>query len=196
MARVLLLPVAAVVVFLSCVSVTAGTAAATAFIRSSCRATTYPDVCVTSLAEYGPAIKESPQNLVQTALSVSLKRANSTKAFVNRLCKTTDRSKSLEYGPLKDCLDQISDSMDRITKSVGELKKMGRAQSPEFLLHVSNAQTWVSAALTDQTTCMDGFEGRAFDRSVKAPIRAQVNDLARVTSNALALINKFVAKYN
>lgn len=194
MARLLLLPVAAVVVFLSCVSGTA--AAATAFIRSSCRATTYPDVCVTSLADYGPAIKESPQNLVQTALSVSLKRANSTKAFVNGLCKTTGRSKSIEYGPLKDCLDQISDSMDRITKSVGEIKNMGRAKSPEYTLHVSNAQTWVSAALTDQDTCMDGFKGRAFNRSVKTSIRAQVTDLARVTSNALALINKFVAKYN
>ncbi|CAH9097976.1 unnamed protein product [Cuscuta europaea] len=193
-ARLLLLPAAAVAVFLLCISGTAATAAASNFIQTSCRATTYPDVCVASLAQYGPTIKTSPQQLAQTALSVCLNRANSTKAFVNNLCKSSGKSSA--YGPLKDCLDQISDSMDRISKSVKELKNMGRVQSPNFMFHVGNAQTWVSAALTDQNTCIDGFAGRALNGSIKASIKAQVTNLAQVTSNALALINKFVSKYN
>ncbi|CAH9090782.1 unnamed protein product [Cuscuta epithymum] len=193
-ARLLLVPVAAAAVFLLCISGTAATAAASTFIQASCRATTYPDVCVASLAQYGPTIKQSPQQLAQTALTVCLNRANSTKAFVNNLCKSSGKTSA--YGPLKDCLDQISDSMDRISKSVQELKNMGRVQSPDFMFHVGNAQTWVSAALTDQNTCMDGFAGRALNGSIKASIKAQVTNLAQVTSNALALINKFVSKYN
>ncbi|CAF2380530.1 unnamed protein product [Brassica napus] len=32
---------------------------------------------------------------------------------------------------------------------------------------MSNVQTWVSAALTDETTCLDGFSGRAMEGKVK-----------------------------
>ncbi|XP_019192008.1 PREDICTED: 21 kDa protein-like [Ipomoea nil] len=194
MARVLVQAVAVVVLSILYVSDTAESAAATvatSFIKTSCKATTYPDLCVTSLAAYGPTIKRSPQQLVQTALSVSVDRAQSTKGFVDKLCKFKGL-KRREYGALKDCLDEMSDSVDRLSKSVRELKNMGR----DFQWHISNAQTWISAALTDENTCMDGFAGRALNGKIKASIRARVTNVAQVTSNALALINQFASKYN
>lgn len=56
-------------------------------------------------------------------------------------------------------------------------------------------ETWVSAALTDETTCMDGFAGKGMDGKIKESVRAQVVAVARVTSNALALVNNFAAKH-
>nr|GMC49620.1 21 kDa protein-like [Ipomoea batatas]GMC61907.1 21 kDa protein-like [Ipomoea batatas] len=199
MARVLVQAVAVVALSIFYFSGTAESAAAatvaTSFIKTSCKATTYPDLCVTSLAAYGPTIKKSPQQLVQTALSVSLDRAQSTKGFVDKLCKFKGL-KRREYGALKDCLDEMSDSVDRLSKSVRELKNMGRARSQDFQWHISNAQTWISAALTDENTCTDGFAGRALNGKIKASIRARVTNVAQVTSNALALINQFASKYN
>ncbi|XP_031107487.1 21 kDa protein-like [Ipomoea triloba] len=198
MARVLVQAVAVVVLSILYISGRAESTAATvatSFIKTSCKATTYPDLCVTSLAAYGPTIKKSPQQLVQTALSVSLDRAQSTKGFVDKLCKFKGL-KRREYGALKDCLDEMSDSVDRLSKSVRELKNMGRARSQDFQWHISNAQTWISAALTDENTCTDGFAGRALNGKIKASIRARVTNVAQVTSNALALINQFASKYN
>ncbi|XP_051143477.1 21 kDa protein-like [Andrographis paniculata] len=163
---------------------------ATTFIKISCRATAYPTVCIQSLATYASAIQTSPKQLVTVALSVSIDRAQSTKAFLSNLAKARGL-KPKEYAAVHDCLEEVNDSVDRLAKSAMELKSMGRARGPEYTWHMSNLQTWVSAALTDDSTCFDGFSGRALNGGIKNSIRARMSNLAQVTSNALALCNKF-----
>lgn len=168
--------------------------AAANFIRTSCRATTYPTVCVQSLSTYAATIKKSPSQLVVTALTVSVDRAQSAKTFVAKLTKFGGL-KPRERAALKDCLEEVTDSVDRLSKSVRELKSIGRSRGPEFIWHMSNLQTWVSAALTDESTCSDGFSGRVLNGRIKSSIRARMTHVAQVTSNALALCNKFAGKY-
>ncbi|KAL9164611.1 hypothetical protein ABFS82_06G115800 [Erythranthe guttata] len=167
---------------------------AASFIRSSCRATTYPAVCVQSLSPHATTIQKSPGQLVTTALTVSVDRARSAKVFVANLAKFRGL-KPRERAALKDCLEEVTDSVDRLSKSIQELKNMGRARGPDYVWHMSNLQTWVSAALTDDSTCMDGFAGRVMEGRVKTSIRARMTNVAQVTSNALALCNKFAGKY-
>ncbi|KAK6132166.1 hypothetical protein DH2020_034091 [Rehmannia glutinosa] len=183
---------------LATAATTTTTAAATnpaaSFIRKSCRATTYPSVCVQSLSSYASTIGKSPKQLVMAALSVSVDRAQSTKTFVYKLTKFRGL-KPRVYSAIKDCLEEASDSVDMLSSSVRELKRLGRARGPEYMWHMSNLQTWVSAALTDDSTCMDGFAGRASDGRIKSSIRARMTNVAQVTSNALALCNHFAGKY-
>ncbi|KAL9163511.1 hypothetical protein ABFS82_06G045200 [Erythranthe guttata] len=87
----------------------------TSFIRTSCRATTYPSVCVQSLYTHAAAIKKSPKQLVTTALSVSVEKAQSTKTFVSMLTRFRGL-KPREYAAIKDCLEEVSDSVDRLSK--------------------------------------------------------------------------------
>ncbi|XP_059624832.1 21 kDa protein-like [Cornus florida] len=177
-----------------CLLYISGTAASANFIKASCSATAYPAVCVQSLSVFATTIQKSPRQLAQTALSVSLARAQSTKSFVTKLTKFKGL-KAREYEAIKDCLEEMGDTVDRLSKSVLELKRVGKARGPDFLWHLSNVDTWVSAAITDGNTCMDGFAGRAMDGRIKTSIRARVTNVAQVTSNALALINQFAAKY-
>lgn len=89
----------------------------------------------------------------------------------------------------------MGDTADRLSKSVRELKNTGRASGPDFIWHMSNVETWVSAALTDDNTCLDGFSGRVLNGKIKDSVRARVTNLVQVTSNALALVNSFAAKH-
>lgn len=130
-----------------------------------------------------------------TALSVSVEKAQAAKTFVVKLSKMKGL-KSREYKAIKDCIDEMGDSVDRLRQSVQEIKRMGgRSKREDFLWHMSNVQTWVSAALTDENTCLDGFAGKALDGKIKASIRPWVVNVAQVTSNALALCNRLAAKY-
>lgn len=174
--------------------VTAARIADTGFIRSSCKSTTYPALCVQSLSAYAASIQQSPRQLAVTALSVSLSRAQSAKSFVTKLRKFRNL-KHREYEAIADCLDEMGDTVDRLSKSVQELNHMGRAKGQDFVWHMSNVETWVSAALTDESTCVDGFGGKALEGKVKSSVRAQVVNVAQVTSNALSLINKFSEKH-
>ncbi|KAG6716698.1 hypothetical protein I3843_04G055500 [Carya illinoinensis] len=166
----------------------------TNFIKASCGTTTNPVVCVQSLSPYASEIKQNPLQLAQTALSVSLARAQSTKTFVSNM-KKFKGLKTREYEAIEDCLDEIGDSVDRLSRSVQELKDIGEAKGQDFVWHMSNVETWVSAALTDENTCIDGFAGRALDGKIKTSIKARVVNVAQVTSNALALANHYASKH-
>ncbi|KAK4777268.1 hypothetical protein SAY87_017455 [Trapa incisa] len=176
-----------------------GTASTISFIKSSCSSTRYPTLCVQSLTSYASAIQQNnKQQLAQAALSESLVRAHAAKEYVAQSIKFRGL-RAREYAAIKDCLEQMGDSVDRLSKSVEELKGMhmhpGKSNSnqPEFIWHVSNIQTWVSAALTDVNTCFDGYSSKALNGKLKTSIRERVLNVAQVTSNALALVNRFAS---
>ncbi|XP_054808102.1 21 kDa protein-like [Prosopis cineraria] len=165
----------------------------TDFIKSSCRATRYPVLCVQCLSGYATVIRHSQRQLAITALSVSISRTQSCASFVHNLGQATRIKKSREHRAVQDCIENMADSLDRLRRSVHELGRTGQAGGQEFVTHMSNVQTWVSAALTDQDTCLDGFAGPRFDENLKANIKLRVVNVAQVTSNALALVNRFAS---
>ncbi|KHN20399.1 21 kDa protein [Glycine soja] len=57
---------------------------------------------------------------------------------------------------------------------------------------MGDLNTWISAALTDEVTCLDGFEGSK-GTNVKL-LQNRVQNASYITSNALALINKLATE--
>ena len=58
---------------------------------------------------------------------------------------------------MKDCVEEFSDSVYELNESIRE---MNNVKGSNFQLMINDIQTWVSAALKDETTCTDGFEGK------------------------------------
>ncbi|EPS61559.1 invertase/pectin methylesterase inhibitor family protein, partial [Genlisea aurea] len=167
----------------------AGAAAAdVAFVEDACRSTLYPSICNRSLSRYASAIKHSRRRLIGAAIGVSLERSRSVKAFLGRLAGVPNL-RPRECAAVRDCLEMAAGGSDLIGKSMREIRFLWDPRSPEFEFHVSNVLTWLSAALTDETTCLDGFSGRGFNATLASMIRVRVTKLAKVTSNALALCN-------
>lgn len=150
-------------------------------VRSSCQHATFPKVCVHTLSLYqGPAT--TPRELAQAAIKVSIARATNASQYLSGLQKEADRR---EKGALQDCASQIADSVDDLRKTLNELKELKRGT---FRWQMSNAKTWVSAALTNEDTCLDGF--KEIEGQVRSDIKRKVINVAKVTSNALYLINR------
>ncbi|XP_042509909.1 21 kDa protein-like [Macadamia integrifolia] len=189
---------------LLCILYFAGTTASAAvgksstslgYIKTSCSSTRYPSVCLQSLSVYANKIQRNPQQLAQAALTVSLNKARSTAAYVSKMTRVKGL-KGRQYQAVRDCVDNMGDSVDRLSRSMKEISQTGRSTGQsDFSWHMSNVQTWVSAALTDENTCSDGFAGHGMDGNVKTAIRARVVNVAQVTSNALALINKYASRH-
>ncbi|XP_071734316.1 21 kDa protein-like [Rutidosis leptorrhynchoides] len=166
----------------------------TGYIKKSCATVTYPALCEQSLSPYAKTIQTSPSQLARTALSVSLNQSQTTQAYLNKL-KSFKGLKPRERAAIGDCLDEVSDSLDRVSKSIQELKTCDRVKGQDFIFHMSNVQTWVSSALTDENTCMDGFGGRVMEGRIKTSVRTHITSVAHVTSNALALVNNLAQKH-
>lgn len=177
--------------FSACMSSSSAAHTNTDYIKTSCLATTYPHLCYDSLSIYANKIQTSPKRLATTALSVASSSARSTLVSMKQLSKTHGL-KPREASAMIDCVEEVADSVDELHKSIEE---MGHAGGPDFEFRMSNIQTWVSAALTDEETCTDGFAGRAMNGNLKKTVQRHINKLARLTSNALALVNKYASTH-
>ena len=91
---------------------------------------------------------------------------------------------------MRDCVEELGDTLEELRKSIGE---MGQLSGSNYEVYMSDIQTWVSAALTDENTCSDGFEGDDMNGKVKVLVRGRILVIAHLTSNALALINHFAS---
>lgn len=152
-------------------------------VRSSCVHASYPTICVRTLSSYsGPA--KTPRDLAQAAVKVSLSRASRVSKYLSQVTGSQQGSKRQRVA-LTDCVEQIADSVEELSRTLKELKHL-RGQT--FRWQMSNAETWVSAAMTNEDTCLDGFED--VDGKLKSDVRRKIGNVARVTSNALYMINR------
>lgn len=162
----------------------------TKYIKTSCKVTTYPRLCYTSLSIFAAKIKSDPQLLASAALNLSLAATRETSTIMNRLSKFHGL-KPMVAAAVLDCVEVIDDSVDELQQSVAEMGHAGG--DSDFGLLMNDIETWVSAAMTDADTCMDGFEERDMKGRVKNVVRRYILKVAHLTSNALALINNYAS---
>ncbi|KAK1419870.1 hypothetical protein QVD17_29276 [Tagetes erecta] len=153
------------------------------YIRTSCNTTRYPETCFTSLSKYSSTVKHDPNRLATAAIHVALTTATHTAIYISKMPNNTT-----DIAAVRDCSSVFVDAVDEIRKSQKEMKRLGWiGESVRFQL--SNVQTWMSAALTNEDTCIDGFD------DVEGDVKREVCDLVvvvkEVTSNALALVNSY-----
>ncbi|XP_041007852.1 pectinesterase inhibitor 4-like [Juglans microcarpa x Juglans regia] len=157
------------------------------YIQTACNSTTYPRVCYSSLSPYASTIKGHPQKLCKTALSVAAKAARNASSTISNLSKLMALTRS-EAAVIKDCIENVKDSIDELKQSLNEMGHLGACGS-DCQLQISNIKTWVSAAITDESTCTDGLEEQKVSATVKNKISSSILNVARPTSNALSLFN-------
>ncbi|KAK7251632.1 hypothetical protein RIF29_34990 [Crotalaria pallida] len=163
----------------------------TDFIRSSCNTTLYPDVCFTSLSRYANAVQQNPGQLARVAIAVSLSKVHRVASYVSNLTREADYSAdSRAASAIHDCFSNLDDAVDEIRGSLKQMRQIGAAGGGSFLFQMSNVQTWMSAALTDEETCTDGFQD-VQDCPVKTQVCDKVSAVKKFTSNALALVNGY-----
>ncbi|KAK4263993.1 hypothetical protein QN277_029336 [Acacia crassicarpa] len=169
---------------------------ATTFIRTSCNVTLYPGLCYSSLSPYHSAIQQNSAKLARVAIALTLTKAHRMASYLSGLSRDADYStNSRAASALRDCFTNLGDAVDEIRGSLKQMRQLAitGAGSEQFRFQMSNVQTWMSAALTDEDTCTDGFDDLP-ERGVKTEVCDRMTYLKELTSNALALVNSYVNK--
>ncbi|EOA14868.1 hypothetical protein CARUB_v10028194mg [Capsella rubella] len=163
------------------------------FVKTACNSTTSPDKCYKSLSSYSTTIKSDPIKLCTTALNLNVKSAKEATSVVSKLLKKSQRSTAGRKNKmlpetliLKDCLEEMKDTIIELKQAITEMKTLKDGAS--VAEHITNVRTWVSSALTDEGTCTDGFEEVKVNKETTKKVKKVVEELAMTTSNTLALI--------
>ncbi|KAH9305518.1 hypothetical protein KI387_009922 [Taxus chinensis] len=151
-------------------------------MKAVCDTTQYQDTCISSLSSYPGASKASAKDLVDIAVVVALSQAQKAFDLVSNL--TTKSSDLYQKMALMDCLELMDETVDQLNSSNGELKKFDFKSLTD---PAGDVRTWLSAALTNLDTCVDGMANTT-SNDAKAQIESIVENLNQLTSNGLAIV--------
>ncbi|KAG9152231.1 hypothetical protein Leryth_027324 [Lithospermum erythrorhizon] len=157
----------------------------TKFIKTSCNTTTYPSLCTKTLTPYASKVKTSSIKLCNAALNVAIKGASNASKAASKLAKLKNVTR-YEAAAIKDCIEDMKDAVYELKQTLDAMEHI-EEEDQEF--QWANAKTWASAAISDTDSCMDGFTDRKVNANVKKTMSSNIKTAARLTSNALSLIN-------
>ncbi|XP_061349301.1 probable pectinesterase/pectinesterase inhibitor 61 [Gastrolobium bilobum] len=144
-------------------------------ISRTCSKTQFPTLCVNSLLDFPGSTAASEKDLVHISFNITLQRL--TKSLYSSAAISATMN-SLVRAAFEDCLELLDDSIDALARS---LTSLGSSSSS------SDVVTWLSAALTNQDTCAEGFADTS--GAVKDQMANNLKDLSELVSNCLAIFS-------
>ncbi|XP_060212050.1 probable pectinesterase/pectinesterase inhibitor 34 [Lycium barbarum] len=143
-------------------------------ISRTCSRTRFKTLCLNSLHEFPEALSASNADLVHISINVTLQRFG--KAFYMASEISTLDMNTRTRSAYEDCLELLEDSVYLLSRSLTSVSPGGNNH---------DVQTWLSAALTNQDTCAEGFAD--VSGIVKDQMMANIKDLSQLVSNCLAI---------
>ncbi|KAJ4829969.1 hypothetical protein Tsubulata_025445 [Turnera subulata] len=170
--------------------------AAAAYIQASCNKTSYPALCMEYLSMYANSSTiPSPLQMSQVALSFSIDRAQSTRSYISKELRAT---KGKERENLEFCLDRLSVCVDSdLSDSIREVHVLvsPRTPSDDVRSHISNVQTWVSAAMDDVTDCTESGSPGEKPIKLKGTIMVKLLNVEESICIVLDLFDQYAERY-
>ncbi|CAJ1877611.1 unnamed protein product [Sphenostylis stenocarpa] len=153
-------------------------------VREACSVTRFQSLCVHSLSPFSNTAGRSPSKWARAGVSVSIGEVKNVKSYLAEL-KRHGHMKGRNKVAVSDCVESFSYALDELHRSLGVLRRLSKTT---FSTQMGDLNTWISAALTDEETCLEGFEDNN-EKHVKV-LQNRVQNVSYITSNALALVNK------
>eukprot|EP00253_Pinus_taeda_P028588 PITA_28588 len=144
-------------------------------VRSVCSQTRFPERCVSSLATYTTYETATIDNLMSQVMKESMELVQQAHEFAISLNKNMMNEK--ESAAWLDCAQLFQDTMDHLNVCLSNdsIKK--------------DIPTWLSAALTNQDTCLNGFRdfNLTTSSSISPLLSSRVLNVSELLSNSLSM---------
>jgi len=163
-------------------------------ISRTCSKTRYPSLCINSLLDFPGSTSASEQELVHISFNMTHRHISKALFASSGLSYTVANPRV--RAAYEDCLELMDESMDAIRSSMDSLMTTSSTlsnddgESRQFSNvggSTEDVMTWLSAALTNQDTCLEGFEDTS--GTVKDQMVGNLKDLSELVSNSLAIFS-------
>ncbi|KAJ1417152.1 Pectinesterase, catalytic [Sesbania bispinosa] len=153
-----------------------------ALIAQACMDIENQNTCLTNiqneLTKIGPP---SPTSVISAALRTTLNEAQSAINNITRF--STFSVSNREQIAIEDCKELLDFSVSELAWSLGEMRRIRAGD--KSVQYEGNLEAWLSAALSNQDTCLEGFEGT--DRRLESYISGSLTQVTQLISNVLSL---------
>ncbi|KAG0476889.1 hypothetical protein HPP92_013730 [Vanilla planifolia] len=155
---------------------------------SHCDTTIYPDLCISTLL----SIPDLPNKSLPAVLTAVVNHTADAVISSSRNCSTILRYNHRRLDPrqrlaLSDCIELLDATLDDLRLASQDLRSSLRRRR---LSYRADLATVLSAAITNQFTCLDGFAFTPNAESIRPKIQHRLVHISRLVSNALAMSKK------
>ncbi|KAJ8750681.1 hypothetical protein K2173_015862 [Erythroxylum novogranatense] len=160
-----------------------------AIIKSSCSNTLYPELCLSEISTVPDAASKVKSTKDVIALSVNITRAlvGKNSFAIKRLTFARTTLTHRQKIAIKDCLQMAAETLEELVKILSDLHNypsVGKFISR----HAEDLKSLLSAAMTNQETCLDGFSHDEADKKIRKLIQTGQRKVFRLCSNSLAMV--------
>ncbi|KAK2444369.1 putative pectinesterase/pectinesterase inhibitor 61 [Trifolium repens] len=157
-------------------------------ISKTCSKTRFPSLCENYLLDFLGSDVASEKDLIHISLNMTLQHISKALYSSAAISSTVGMNPRIRAAYM-DCLELLDDSVDALARSLTSVVPSSSSGSVKPLTASSNDDvlTWLSAALTNQDTCADGFSD--VSGSVKDQMASNIKDLSELVSNCLAIFS-------
>lgn len=153
-------------------------------ISRACSKTLYPTLCVDSLLDFPGSQSASEPDLVHISMNLTLRRFGLALSAASEIVNL--QMEPIVRSAFEDCLELLDDSVDLLARSLSSSAVSPGGSGGYGGGSAQDVMTWLSAALTNQDTCAEGFEG--LSGAVKDQMVTRgLQDLSELVSNCLAI---------
>ncbi|BFG15054.1 hypothetical protein CerSpe_013280 [Prunus speciosa] len=158
------------------------TSTSTKAIQSICQPTDYKKTCEDNLSKVASNVTD-PKELVKAGFQVAIDQ-------LREVIKNSTTLKELAKDPstnqaLQNCKELLEYAIDDLGDS---FQKLGPFDFTKLDAYVEDLKVWLSAAMTYEQTCLDGFENTTGDAGEK--MRQFLKTSQELTSNGLAMVSE------
>ncbi|XP_074284424.1 pectinesterase-like [Silene latifolia] len=158
-------------------------------IKTACAATLYPSLCLTTLSS-SSANATTPHRLLTASIKHTIDRVWISQSEIVSFFAQQQLNMQ-ETNALNDCLDMIDQTLYELDQALVDVRV-----STRFLPHkFGNLKTLLSAAMTNENTCIDGFSdldrfGPGFnpEKGFRIYLEIRLKPIIHMISNSLAII--------
>ncbi|KAL1329424.1 pectinesterase [Arachis ipaensis] len=159
-------------------------------IKNACSSTFYQDLCFSAVSsEPGVTNKvTSHKDVIELSLNVTCRTVEHNFFVIKKILE--EREKILTHREriaLHDCLETIDESLDELHQAYEDIKLYPNSNKKTLYQHADDLNTLISAAITNQVTCLDGFSHDAADKNVRKALEEGQVHVEHMCSNALAM---------
>ncbi|KAM3254015.1 hypothetical protein ACQJBY_047871 [Aegilops geniculata] len=157
---------------------------AEAAAAAHCDGTLYPELCLSTLADI-PDLHKKP---LPDVICAAVNRTEAEVTTMSANCSAYLHGRSLtsrDHLAVMDCMELLDTTMDELVATTADLQSPSAARRPTM----EHAVTVLSAAITNQQTCLEGFSYQK-GGEVRRYMEPGIRHIAKMVSNSLAMAKK------
>ncbi|KAI3845486.1 hypothetical protein MKX03_023421 [Papaver bracteatum] len=158
-------------------------------LKTSCSSTLYPELCYSSIASISGGVAESlrsKKDVIELSINITCEVVWQNYFTISKLIKYRKDVSHREKEALHDCLEMADETLDQLHETRDDLKVY--PSKTTLAQQANRLKTLVSAAITNQDTCLDGFSYNKDDKIVRDALIKGQQHVHKMCSNVLAMI--------